>query len=488
MLPVLVIVSLVAILILYWQSSNYWKKRNVREVNGTVLKFTFGNCSLPEYYKQIYDKYNENQIGFHLGASPALVLRDLQDVQAVLASNFQSFYRRGFAVNDADVLGGNMLFLDDLPRWKILRQKLSPAFSSLRLKAMYEAIEKTSRDFTDYIATDERAIKEPFDAVLKYTTASIGVAVFGLDEKGESLIDLPLSHVAGNALKPSLKANIVFFIGSTFPRLFRWLNMTFFGEYEDVFIGAVKKVLKNRRKLDKRLDIVDVYLDMQSSGRLRDVVTGFEMEPTDEVIAAQSFFFYVAGADTTANAIHFILLELSANPHVLNKLHAEIDTVLPKGTEVLTFEDIDRLTYMDMVISEAMRKYPPIGFIQRLCTKDAILPSNNLRISKDTVTVVPILAIHRDERFYPNPDVFDPERFTPENIKERNKFSYLAFGEGNRICIGARFSRLQMKACITWLLRKYTLKPQKYKPERFERSAFSLRDTKSKYEFIRRTN
>ncbi|KAI5638577.1 cytochrome p450 domain-containing protein [Phthorimaea operculella] len=207
---------------------------------------------------------------------------------------------------------------------------------------------------------------------------------------------------------------------------------------------------------------------------MKDATTGFELEPTVEVLAAQAFFFFLAGSDTTAGTMHFTLLELSNNPPILKRVHDEIDKVF-HNKDQLNFEDIDKLQYLEMVVNEAMRMYPPIGLMQRKCTKDTKLPVGGLKVEKDCLVLIPVYAVHRDENHYPNSDVFDPERFSPENVKSIPKFAYMPFGEGNRICLGMRFARLQVLAGLAWLLRRYTLRPQNVRPQSFEPSVFALR-------------
>ncbi|CAK1600344.1 unnamed protein product [Parnassius mnemosyne] len=219
---------------------------------------------------------------------------------------------------------------------------------------------------------------------------------------------------------------------------------------------------------------------------MKDLVTGYELEPSDELMAAQAFFFFIAGADVSAYTMHFVLLELAGNLDILQWLHDEIDNVFEKSVDQISFDDIENMKYLDMVMNEASRKYPTVGIIQRRCTKDTTLPIGQVKIEKDVTVVIPVYAIHRDERYYPNPELFDPERFSPENMSKIPKFSYLPFGEGNRSCLGARFARLQVKVGLSWLLRYYTLKKRAYRPKYFEPSSFALRDTNARFHLIPR--
>ncbi|XP_030032398.2 cytochrome P450 6B5 [Manduca sexta] len=488
LLQVLMFLCFIFTLIYILKKRNYWRSRGITEVEGSLWKFTFGDRSLPEYYKEIYDKYDDEQIGVYLGSIPSLMLKNLDDIQAVMAGDFQSFYKRGLTVNKSDILGDNILFIDEYPRWKLLRTKLTPVFTSIRLKTMFLSIEKCAKDFVDLIESDETLMKKPFDMLYTFTAASIGAAVFGIDIGGKKAMESPFVIMAWKALTPSFSTNLKFLTSNAFPWLYKTLQLRFFSEHEEFFIGAVKSVFEARRKAEKRNDFIDLCLELQKNGTMKDSTTEYELEPTDEVLAAQAFFFFIAGADTTANALHFSLLELAGHPTILAKLHNNIDEVFKDGKTAISYEDMDKLQYLDMVVNEAMRKYPPVGQLQRICTRNTELPSNKLKIEKDTGVVIPIYAIHRDEKLFPNPEVFDPERFSPENVQKMHNYSFMAFGGGNRICIGMRFARLQLKACLAWLLRKYTLEEKVYRPERFERSSFSLRDTNATYKLIRRNN
>lgn len=433
---ILLVFSLLLIFIIKNRNRNYWTKRNVKQVDGEGWKFLLGKRSLPEIYKDIYTKHDDQQIGILVGSTPGLILKNLDDIKAVFAGDFQSFHSRGISTNDNDLLADNILFTNDIQRWKILRQKLSPVFTTMRLKTMFGIIEKCARDFIKLVENNKEIRQKPYDALYTFTTASIGAAVLSIDTNStNNLMDSPFLNMSAKVAQPTFKTKLSFFLANSFPAIYKRLKLKIFGDHEEFFIGAVKKVFESRQNSTKLYDFIDVCLDLKKNGTMKDFISGYELEPTDELLAAQAFFFFIAGADTSATVMQFAFLELSSNPKVLAKVHNEIDSVL-YGKEKITFQDLDKLQYLDMVINESMRKYPSIGFLQRICTKDTVLPSNNLKIEKDTIMIIPTFAIHRDEKYYPNAELFNPERFVGDNINYINKYSYLPFGEGNRICIG----------------------------------------------------
>jgi cytochrome P450 family 6 len=418
--------------------NDYWKQRNVVQLGEIMADFIFGDRSISEIYKEIYDKYpSEKYVGNYFGTRKCLILRDLRDAQAVLATDFESFHGRVIPVNDDDVLGNNLLTINDYNRWKLIRQKISPIFTSAKLKNMCNILEKCASDFVEMVKENKEMRDKSFNTLYTYTTASIGASVFGIDTNMKSSMDSSFLEMARKTVEPSLSSNIKLAVGLLSPSLFKLLNIKIFGDHEEFFVGAVKKVLNMRRNETKAIqDFIDMCLELQRNGTMKDLATGYELEPTDEIMAAQAFFFFLAGADTTATTMHFILLELASNPAILKRLHKEIDDVFTKFDRSFTYEVIDNMQYLDMVLNEAMRKYPPIGIIQRECTKNTVLPGGNLKVEQGITVTIPILAIHRDPKNYPNPDIFDPERFNSENVTNLPKFGYLPFGEGKRICLG----------------------------------------------------
>ncbi|XP_011706829.1 PREDICTED: probable cytochrome P450 6a13, partial [Wasmannia auropunctata] len=152
-------------------------------------------------------------------------------------------------------------------------------------------------------------------------------------------------------------------------------------------------------------------------------------EPT-----AQSYAFFVAGFETSATTATFALYELALHQNIQEKVRKEIDKILMKYGN-LTYDSVNKITYLHKVINETMRKYPPVPILNRICTKEINLPTTNIHVPKGTLITIPVLGLHRDPSIYPDPDKFDPERFNADKIEERHPYTYLPFGEGPRNCI-----------------------------------------------------
>ncbi|KAF2887144.1 hypothetical protein ILUMI_19029 [Ignelater luminosus] len=113
------------------------------------------------------------------------------------------------------------------------------------------------------------------------------------------------------------------------------------------------------------------------------------------------------------------------------------------------------MTYMDKCINETLRKYPPVSVFTRNCTQSYKIPNTDVIIDKHVQVLIPILEIQHDPEYYPEPDKFDPERFSPEDKAKRNHYTWLPFGEGLRSCIGMRFGLMQTKVALAVLIKHY---------------------------------
>lgn len=102
-----------------------------------------------------------------------------------------------------------------------------------------------------------------------------------------------------------------------------------------------------------------------------------------------------------------------------------------------------------------MRKYPPVANLNRIVTKDYPVPGLDFVLKKGTPIFIPVFAIQHDSEFFPNPDIFDPDRFTSEAIEQRNSITYMPFGDGPRNCIGLRFGMMQARVGLVTLLQNY---------------------------------
>ena len=160
---------------------------------------------------------------------------------------------------------------------------------------------------------------------------------------------------------------------------------------------------------------------------------------TDRQVRDEAITIFLAGHETTANALTWTWYLLSQNPAAEEKLHAEIDAVL--GGRLPTTDDVPQLKYTEMVMAESMRLFPPAWAIGRMAVEDYTV--GGYVVPKGALMLLSPYAMHHDARFYPDPERFDPERWTPEAREARPPYSYFPFGGGQRRCIGEGFAWME---------------------------------------------
>jgi cytochrome P450 len=213
----------------------------------------------------------------------------------------------------------------------------------------------------------------------------------------------------------------------------------------------------------KRIDAV-VYRMIEAhrrqrsdSGSLLDLMLAASPDhspASEQSLRDQVITIFLAGYETVANALSWTWYLLSENPECERRFHDEIDREL-RG-RVPTFDDVPRLRYVEMVLAESMRLYPPAWAMGRYARNDFQLGDFFLP-AKSTVLMSQFIT-HRDPRFFPDPLRFDPERFSPEAKARRAKFTYFPFGAGTRQCIGESFAWMEGVLLLATLGQKWKLK------------------------------
>ncbi|KAL6840805.1 hypothetical protein ACP4OV_029331 [Aristida adscensionis] len=190
-------------------------------------------------------------------------------------------------------------------------------------------------------------------------------------------------------------------------------------------------------------DLLSVLLRLQKTSKL-------QFPLTDEIISAVIFDMFAAGSDTSSTTIEWAMSELIRNPRVLHKAQLEVRDTF-KGKEILTEDDMAKLTYLHLVIKETLRLHPPAPFIYRQCRETCQVMG--YQVPKDTTVFVNVSAIGRDKKYWDAAEEFRPERFHNSKIDFKGTdFVYIPFGTGRRICPGIHFAQGNMELALASFL------------------------------------
>jgi cytochrome P450 len=376
---------------------------------------------------------------FRMGPQDVFFLNHPDYVKDVLVTHHQNFIK-GRALQRAKRLLGLGLLTSEGEFHRRQRRLAQPAFHRQRVasyaKMMTDATSRTRERWQDGDVLDIS------HEMMRLTLAIVGKTLFDADvedeaqEIGQALTDvmnlfdvllLPFSEYLDKLPLPQTRR---------FHRARERLDATVYRMIEE-----------RRRSHQDRGDLLSMLLLAQDE-------EGQTGRMTDEQVRDEALTIFLAGHETTSNALTWTWYLLSQHPEVETKLHEEIDAVL--GSRLPTSDDVPRLRYTEMVLAESMRLYPPAWALGRLALADYevggyVVPAGSLVLLSQYVA-------HRDPRYFPDPTRFDPERWTPEARESRPQYSYFPFGGGPRRCIGEGFAWMEGILLIATLAQRFSLR------------------------------
>ena len=377
-------------------------------------------------------------VHFKLGPQDLFLLNNPDFIRDVLVTNNRNFVKsRGLEM--AKKFLGESLLTSEGEFHRRQRRLAQPAFHRQRINAYAEImIDHATRTRDRW--NDGQAL-DIWHEMMRLTLAIVGKTLFDADVEGEApeirqaltdvmqLFERMTNPLAAILDKLPLPSNI------------RWVKA------KARLDETIYRIINERRaSREDRGDLLSMLL-------LAHDVEGDGSGMSDQQVRDEAMTLFVAGHETTANALTWTWYLLSQNAEVEAKLHREIDSVLDDRNP--TAADVLRLPYTEMVLAESMRMYPPAWTLGRRVLSDYeigkyVLPAGSIVLMSPWV-------MHHDERFYPDHNRFDPERWTPEAREARPKFSYFPFGGGPRVCIGEQFAWMEGVLLIATLAQRWKL-------------------------------
>lgn len=440
---------------------DFWKNCGVPgpkpvPIFGTARDLMIAKTPLTEYTKSIYEQYrNEPMVGTFLGRTPCVILHDLELIKDVLIKDFSTFADRGFTevFDKTEPLSCHIFNLEST-RWRPLRAKLSPVFTSGKLRDMFHLIVECSRNFETYL-DKEIAKGEPIECrelTAKFTTDVIGSCAFGIDMNSMSDEEGEFRRLGRQVFATNLENAIRFKLKQFCPKFYALLGYVIpDNKYTPFFTKVVADTIKYRKEHNViRPDFIHLLMQLQEHPDKLDNV-----EFTNLLLTAQAFVFFIAGFETSSTTMSNALYELAKNQDIQDKLREEIRVTWANTKGDIKYEDVKGMKYLDKVFKETLRKYPPGVVLIRKAISDYTFSGTKVTIQKGNQVWTPVHALHTDPNFYPNPEKFDPERFNEDAVAARHPMTYLPFGDGPRNCIGARFASNQSKVGLIAILKNH---------------------------------
>ncbi len=398
-----------------------------------------------EVVPQLIKKYGEI-ISLSLPFTRIVIAAKPEYARYVLVDNNKN-YRKSLAYDMIKLLLGNGLLTSEGDFWRKQRRLAQPAFHKQKLADLTAMMVRKAQGEVERIKPKAES-GEYFDVAPDMTNLTLDIiseAIFsnGVDDKAD-LVSQQITLLNQMATE---KLNAPIRLPASIPTPTNRRERKSIKILDDIIYGIIEK---RRKSGESKSDLLSMLLDA------RDEETGEGMDRKqlrDEIMT-----IFIAGNETTANAMAWILYLLSQNTDAEEKMIKEIDEKLDAGTE-LNFHNVLGFQYVRQVIDEAMRLYPPAWVVGRRNYEDDEI--GGYRIIKNTNVLVPIMYFHRSEKYWDEPLKFKPERFAPELRNNIDRYVYFPFGGGPRLCIGNNFAIMEMQIILIHLYRnyKFRLKP-----------------------------
>jgi len=376
---------------------------------------------------------------WRMAGERVFLINDPRVIRDVLVTN-QRMFMKGRGLDRAKRLLGEGLLTSEGAVHVRQRRLMQPAFHKDRIDA-YASVMTECADRVRGLWTDAATIDAAAD-MNRLTLAIVGRTLFDADVESQA-------QEVGRALTAVMNAF--------------WATMLPFAELlEHLPVPVLRRSRKARADLDAI--IYGMIAERRKSPRDRgDLLSmlllaqdeeGDGLGMTDRQVRDEAMTIFLAGHETTANALAWTWFLLSGAPDVEARLHEEVDGVL--GGRLPTVADLPHLTYVEQVITESMRLYPPAWIIGRRALQD--YPLGDYLVPARSIVVFSPYVMHRDPRFYQEPERFEPDRWTKEFRARLPPFAYFPFGGGSRRCIGESFAWMELVLVASTIAQRWRLR------------------------------
>nr|CAH0107507.1 unnamed protein product [Daphnia galeata] len=432
--------------------------------------------NIPNYDKEMTKKYGKT-FGYFDGTLPNLYTTDINLIKSIFVKDFDHFVNRRTFEIKRKVCRKMMTVLQN-KEWKDVRSSVTPVFTSGKIKLMSKMITECANrlviKFQKIIQTGGK-----LDAKIQFSAFTMDViarCAFGMtiDNLGEK--DDPFTTKAKVVFSPPATKSPLMLFPFVFPKMLPYIgDGIFFPKDFFFFVNLLEDLIKQRtNSSEKYHDFVEVATESiieytKTVGNKE--VPSWNREEVDEIVTAQteftkqSLFFLLAGFDTTATTLTNSVFLLARNPDIQDKLYQEIMKKYEKFGQV-NHEMILDFAYVDHVIHEVLRMFPPVPRVERGCNKEVTY--NGIHIRKGMVVTVPTFALHYDEEYYPDPYRFNPERWDSESEIKPSSYVFMPFGMGPRNCVGMRFAMEEIKIALCTIVKHFRFFPVAETPEEMQ--------------------
>lgn len=390
------------------------------------------------YHTKYFDNFGDS-FSIRIGKSKYIILsRDNDVAQYILQKNQKNYHKSKFqSVYLSKYLGKGLLTVDG-EFWLKQRRLIQPAFHKQKMNQLVENMKLTIISELETIVKDEKVDLFPVMSELAFNVVAKSLFQFSIAEEKLDRIKYIIEAVQNFLIKEIRLPHKAWWF-SVSGQVKKHLQLA--EENNKIIRGIIEERVSSKNEVN---DLLNMLLET----RYEDTGEGMSIEQLIDEIK----ILFIAGHETTANALTFTLYLLGNHPDVQQRIFEEILNAESKAENIV--EQLQKMPYINAVLNESMRLYPPAWITDRQNVEDDALGSFNIK--KDTLIGVSFYELHRNPKYWKNPDEFDPNRFLGEQKKYSMQYFY-PFGAGPRMCIGAGFAIYEMCLAVSYIVKKYKI-------------------------------
>ncbi|MBO9583590.1 MAG: cytochrome P450 [Flavobacterium sp.] len=390
------------------------------------------------YHQKYFERFGDS-FSIKIGKSRHIILsRDNDVAQYILQKNHKNYHKSKFqSVYLSKYLGKGLLTVDG-EYWLKQRRLIQPAFHKQKMNQLVENMKTTIVSELEGIVENEKIDVFPLMSELAFNVVAKSLFQFSIAEEKLDRIKYIIETVQNFLIKEIRLPHKAWWFSAS-GQVKKHLQLA--EENNEIIRGIIEERTASKTYVN---DLLNMLLET----RYEDTGEGMSIEQLIDEIK----ILFIAGHETTANTLTFTLHLLGNHTDVQQRIFDEIVNVEADTDNVV--EQLQKMSYTNAVLNESMRLYPPAWITDRQNVEDDSLGEFNIK--KDTLIGVSFYELHRNPKYWKNPDHFDPDRFLGEQKKQSMQYFY-PFGAGPRMCIGTGFAIYEMCLAISYIVKRYKI-------------------------------
>jgi len=371
-----------------------------------------------------------------------MLTKDPEVINHILQKNHKNYIKSKIVTDILSKYAGKGILTTNGDYWLKQRRLIQPGFHKRKIESLLTDMNAVIVELVDDITEKINQGQDQFDILDEMTKMTLRIV-------SKALFSSTISEDQIKILKDGVQAlQDITMKEAQNPFLSSWRKLSGYQKKSEDHLARIYELIttyitKRRADTNPPSDLMSMLLDARYEG----TDTGMD----NQQILDEILIIFVAGFETTTNALTFCLYLLSKHPTERSKLQAELNNI--KLSANPTIQDVMMMKYTSQVISESMRLYPPAWFMDRVAIEDDLIGEE--KVCAGEIIALYTYGMHRSTEYWTDPDSFKPDRFSDDNKSKIVTNSFIPFGKGPRLCIGSQFAQMEMNLVLYHFIKRF---------------------------------